>query len=99
MKPRSAHFIVARKYDGTARPRVHVDIAELIVRMANENSRWGYTRIRGALSVLGTHVGRSTIARDLTDAVDGFLRGKCAGFRATLGADVTTIKRPRTARI
>jgi putative transposase len=154
--------------------------------MANENPRWGYTRIRGALSVLGMFVGRSTIqrvlaehgiepapergkhtrwstflrahwgaiaatdffsvevlmlsglvrhfvlfvidlksrrvdiagivhqpheawmkqaARNLIDAVDGFLRGKCklihdrdplfsAGFRATLGSDVTTIRLP-----
>jgi hypothetical protein len=45
------------------------------------------------------------VARNLTDAVDGFLRGKyklihdrdtlfSAGFSATLGSDVTTIKLP-----
>ena len=26
------------------------DVAELVVRMAVDNPRWGYTRIRGALS-------------------------------------------------
>jgi transposase InsO family protein len=183
--------LVAQKYDssrkrGPGRPRTRVDIAALIVRMANENPRWGYGRIRGALGVLGMFVRRSTIqrvladhgiepapergkhtrwstflrahwgaiaatdffsvevltlsglvrhfvlfvidlksrrveiagmvhqphdawmkqvARNLTDVIDGFLRGKwklihdrdplfSAGFRATLGSDVTTIKLP-----
>ena len=45
------------------------------------------------------------VARNLTDAIDGFLRGKwklihdrdplfSAAFQATLGSDVTTIKLP-----
>jgi len=183
--------LVAQKYDGSGtrgpgRPRIAADIASLIVRMAKENPRWGYTRIRGALKELGHAVGRSTIqrvlesrgiepapgrgkrtpwstflrahwgviaatdffsieavtlnglvryfvlfvidlktrrveiagivrqphdawmkqiARNLTDVVDGFLRGRRwlihdrdplfgAGFRATLGDGVTTIKLP-----
>jgi hypothetical protein len=40
-------------------------ITELIVRMALENPRWGYTRIRGALYNLGHEVGRGTIANVL----------------------------------
>lgn len=183
--------LVAQKYDSSrhrrpGRPRIRVDVAALIVCMANDNPSWGYTRIRGALAVLGMFVGRSTIqrvladhgiepaperskhtrwgtflrahwgaiaatdffsvevltwtglvryyvmfvidlksrrveitgivhqpydawmrqvARNLTDVVDGFLRGKwklihdrdplfSAGFRATLGSSVTTIKLP-----
>jgi transposase InsO family protein len=40
-------------------------ITELIVRMALENPRWGYTRIHGALGNLGYEVGRGTIANVL----------------------------------
>ncbi len=61
--------LIARKYDGSGkrgpgRPRIMAEIEELIVRMAKEN-RWGYTRIRGALSNLGHTVARTTIANVL----------------------------------
>jgi len=38
------------------------EIRRLVVRMAEENPTWGYTRIRGALKNVGHRVGRSTIA-------------------------------------
>ncbi len=62
--------LIARKYDGSGkrgpgRPRVMEQIRELIVKFAEENGTWGYTRIRGALANLGHRVGRSTIARTL----------------------------------
>ena len=44
-----------------------VEITELILRLAKENLRWGYTRIRGALSNLGHTVSRSTIANILRE--------------------------------
>ena len=64
--------LIARKYDGSprrgpGRPRVMHQIRELVVRLAQENSTWGYTRIRGALANLGHQVGRSTIARTLKE--------------------------------
>ena len=57
--------LVAQKYDGShkrrpGRPSTKPDIAALVVRMANENPSWGYTRIRGGLKSLGHEVGRNT---------------------------------------
>ena len=44
------------------RPSVLPEIRRLVVRMATENPRWGYTRIQGALKNLNHRVARSTIA-------------------------------------
>jgi putative transposase len=44
------------------RPGIMRHISELIVRMAQDNPSWGYTRIQGALANLSHKVGRGTIA-------------------------------------
>ncbi len=65
--------LIARKWDYSSRrerpgrPRVMLEITELVLRLAKENPRWGYTRIRGALSNLGHTVARSTIANILRE--------------------------------
>ena len=43
-------------------------IADLVVQMARENRRWGYTRIQGALRNVGHRVGRTTIASILKES-------------------------------
>ena len=61
--------LIAQKFTcghrNPGRPRTMRIIAELIVRMALENPRWGYTRIQGALLNLGHQVGRGTVANVL----------------------------------
>ena len=64
--------LIARKYDGSAnrrpgRPRVMEEIRELTVRMARENSLWGYSTIQGELKKLGHRVARTTIANILKE--------------------------------
>ena len=64
--------LIAKKYDGSQRrgperPRVLETIRALVVRMATENSTWGYTRICGALRNLGHDVGRNTVKRILAE--------------------------------
>jgi hypothetical protein len=60
--------LVAQKWNftqrrGPGRPGIMREIAELIVRMAQDNPRWGYTRIQGALANLHHRVGRGTEAQ------------------------------------
>jgi putative transposase len=43
------------------RPRVATEIEQFIVRMANENPRWGHRRIQGALSNLGYDIDHTTV--------------------------------------
>lgn len=46
---------------GPGRPRLSEKSRELILRLAKENPRWGYMRIRGELLKLGYGISASTI--------------------------------------
>jgi transposase InsO family protein len=59
-------LLIAKKYDGSTkrrvgRPSTRPEIGSLVVRMAQENPTWGYTRIRGGMHHLGHDIGRNTI--------------------------------------
>ena len=63
--------LIATKFDGSThrsypgRPRIGHEIEALIVKMARENSGWGYDRIVGALANLGHHVTDQTVGNVL----------------------------------
>ena len=62
---------VARKFDGSksrrypGRPRIDGKIEQLVVRMAKENSDWGYDRIAGAMANLGYRLSDQTVGNIL----------------------------------
>ena len=59
--------LIAQKFDGSkhrqypGRPPVPPEVEALVVRMARENSGWGYDRIVGAPANLGHHVSDQTV--------------------------------------
>src|SRR5215469_15883354 len=65
------HRLIAHKFDGSkqrrsvGRPRIHSEIENLVVRLARENSGWGYDRIVGALVNLGHQVSDQTVGNIL----------------------------------
>jgi hypothetical protein len=68
--------LIAKKYDGSSlrkpgRPLTSTEISKLVVRMAEENRGWGYTRIQGALANgPATALARPTEAEALPVPID-----------------------------
>ena len=50
-----------RRPQAGGRPALPADVEELVLRLAQENSGWGYSRIQGELLKLGYTLGRSTV--------------------------------------
>lgn len=63
--------LVAEKFDGSnrrrspCRPRISSETEDLVVRLARENSGWGYDRIVGALANLGRQMSDQTVGNIL----------------------------------
>jgi len=78
----------------TGRPALDEDVRQLIIRLARENPRWGYQRIKGELLHLGVSVSATTIRtmlrrhgldpapRRTTTTWRAFLRQQAAGIVA-----------------
>jgi hypothetical protein len=50
-----------KKRNGPGRPHVDDEIAQLVVRMAEDHPTWGYRRIQGALTNLGHTIDKITV--------------------------------------
>ena len=63
--------LIARKFDGSksrrypGRPRIDHEIEQWVVRMAQDNSDWGYDRIVGAMTNLGHTLSDQTVGNIL----------------------------------
>jgi putative transposase len=63
--------LVAQKFDGAkyrrypGRPSVCREVTELVLRLARENTGWGYDRIAGALENLGHSISDQTVGNIL----------------------------------
>ena len=99
--------LVARKWTRAhrppGRPSLDPEARELVLRLARENPRWGYMRIRGELLKLGINVSATTIATVLRRHGLGpaprrgptwreFLRQEAAGMLACDFLTVETIR-------
>ncbi|MBL7495302.1 transposase [Frankia sp. CNm7] len=62
------HHAAASRPKRRGRPRTMTSIRLLVLRLARENSSWGYRRIHGELLVLGIKVAPSTVWEILRDA-------------------------------
>ena len=88
---------------GTGRPPLDQELQQLIVRLARENPRWGYQRIKGELLRLGIRVSATAIRttlrrhgldptpRPTTTTWRAFLRQQAAGILACDFFTVDTI--------
>ena len=87
----------------TGRPPLDQEVQHLIVRLARENPRWGYQRIKGELQRLGMHVSATAIRttlrrhgfgpapRGASGTWQAFLRQQAAGILACDFFTVDTI--------
>ena len=67
-------LLIAKKWDYTARrekkpgrPPIPDAVKKLVIRLARENSSWGYDRIQGALANLGHQVSDQTVGNVLKE--------------------------------
>lgn len=66
--PASIQFFIAMvAYAINERMTRKMEIRELVLRIANDNLDWGYTKIRDALRGVGVSIGRTTVVNYLAE--------------------------------
>jgi transposase len=79
-------------HDQTGRPPLDREVLQLIIRLARENPRWGYQRIKGELQHLGIGVSATTIRTMLRrHGLDPAPRRAATNWRAFLRQQATGI--------
>ena len=73
--------------DAGGRPPISQELSDLIVRLAKENTRWGYGKIAGELQKLGYEVSESTVRNILraNDILPAPVRFGSIGWRKLMG--------------
>jgi len=61
----AAHWDYGKRWKSAGRAPVSQEIVLLVLRMAKENSTWGYDRIQGALANLGHRISDRTVGNIL----------------------------------
>jgi len=91
-----------RPHHPPGRPAIDPEVRDLVLRLARENSRWGYQRIKGELLGLGIRISATTIATILRARGLGpaprrglswreFLRSQASGIMACDFLTVETV--------
>ena len=91
--------LISRKFDGSkhraspGRPPIAPELGALIVRIARENSGWGYDRIVGALANLGHPVSDQTVGNILCryGIAPAPKRSQKTTWRDFIAADLTVL--------
>lgn len=67
-RPRWYRELVALKYSSSTQRPINEHLHDLVLRLARENDGWGYSRILGALKLLGHDISRASVRRILAEA-------------------------------
>ena len=71
------------------RPRTSSEVEDLVVRLARENSGWGYDRMVGALANLGYQVSDQTVGNS-----SGCMLDASGSLQCDIGRDGTSQRPP-----
>jgi hypothetical protein len=81
LAPAAGHRRLDPPHHGTGRPPLDQELQQLIVRLARDNPRWGYQRIKGELLRLGMRVWATAIRTTLRRRGLNYLMAEAVPFQ------------------